>query len=100
MVLVRDTVHQHIIVNVMDVVQQFLVIHHNVQLVIHIRSVIVVTTVVIITAYVLIVDIVVLVDADAIPVGTLAEVLVEVRRCVLLVAVAERKDIVVADTQV
>ena len=63
----------------MDVVQQFLVIHHNVQLVIHIRSVIVVTTVVIITAYVLIVDIVVLVDAHVILVVTREEIILHQR---------------------
>ena len=104
MVLVRDTVHQHIIVNVMDVVVRFHVILHNVQLVIHIQSARVATTVDTTIVYVQIVDIVVLADADVvlevILAVTLAEGLVEVQRYVLLVAVAERKDIVVADTQV
>lgn len=104
MVLVRDTVHQHIIVNVMDVVVRFHVILHNVQLVIHIQSARVATTVDTTIVYVQIVDIVVLADADVvlevILAVTLAEGLVEVQRCALLVAVAERKDIVVADTQV
>ena len=104
MVLVRDTVHQHIIVNVMNVVVGFHVILHNVQLVIHIQSARVATTVDTTIVYVQIVDIVVLADADVvlevILAVTLAEGLVEVQRYVLLVAVAERKDIVVADTQV
>ena len=104
MVLVRDTVHQHIIVNVMNVVVRFHVILHNVQLVIHIQSARVATTVDTTIVYVQIVDIVVLADADVvlevILAVTLAEGLVEVQRYVLLVAVAERKDIVVADTQV
>ena len=104
MVLVRDTVHQHIIVNVMDVVVRFHVILHNVQLVIHIQSARAATTVDTTTVYVQTVDIVVLADADVvlevILAVTLAEGLVEVQRYVLLVAVAERKDIVVADTQV
>ena len=104
MVLVRDTVHQHIIVNVMDVVVRFHVILPNVQLVIHIQSARVATTMDTTIVYVQIVDIVVLADADVvlevILAVTLAEGLVEVQRYVLLVAVAERKDIVVADTQV
>lgn len=88
----------------MDVVVRFHVILHNVQLVIHIQSARVATTVDTTIVYVQIVDIVVLADADVvlevILAVTLAEGLVEVQRYVLLVAVAERKDIVVADTQV
>ena len=88
----------------MNVVVRFHVILHNVQLVIHIQSARVATTVDTTIVYVQIVDIVVLADADVvlevILAVTLAEGLVEVQRYVLLVAVAERKDIVVADTQV
>ena len=88
----------------MDVVVRFHVILHNVQLVIHIQSARVATTMDTTIVYVQIVDIVVLADADVvlevILAVTLAEGLVEVQRYVLLVAVAERKDIVVADTQV
>ena len=92
----------------MDVVVRFHVILHNVQLVIHIQSARVATTVDTTIVYVQIVDIVVLADTDVVLdvilavtlAVTLAEGLVEVQRYVLLVAVAERKDIVVADTQV
>ena len=100
MALVRDTVHQHIIVNVMDVAVQFHVILHNVQNVIHIQSVIDVITVDTIIAYARTVDTVALVDALVVQEETLEEVLVEVQRCVLLVEVVERQDTTVADTQV
>ena len=82
MVLVRDTVHQHIIVNVMDVVVRFHVILHNVQLVIHIQSARVATTVDTTIVYVQIVDIVVLADA-------LVILLLEIHHAT---AVAEQED--------
>ena len=82
MVLVRDTVHQHIIVNVMNVVVRFHVILHNVQLVIHIQSARVATTVDTTIVYVQIVDIVVLADA-------LVILLLEIHHAT---AVAEQED--------
>ena len=74
--------HQHIIVNVMNVVVRFHVILHNVQLVIHIQSARVATTVDTTIVYVQIVDIVVLADA-------LVILLLEIHHAT---AVAEQED--------